>query len=694
MPEYLSPGVYIEEIPSSLRAIEGVSTSTAAFVGRASQGTVPGSKPPFTLPAGSLFLLTPDPSPVLVTSFAEFQREFGAPLPIPLPTDTNDYGYLGWAVKAFFDNGGQRAYIARVTDATDTASKFLTQQGMIYRLMRSAAKGDKTLYLTSTRGLKVGEVIKLVRHSDGQPAATSVTVDSWNAVNNSVTVTTALSAALDASDVYGHAGALPSGNKGPTFFARSTGSWSSSLQIQISPSDRAAVPILATASLPVGAVTLQVQNISSFYVGGAVEISYDGVTRSSHQITAINTGSRQVTIAVATTHIINPAATPAPTIRTLEIDITIVDGSGAAPPEIYRGLSWVQQNVTDLRKHYAWVINANSGLVWVEPPALAADETVDFTTQPTTVDGFPMLPTTDGSETYVSNDDTYIGDDLGPGERSGIQSLLDLTDARIIAVPGNTSPAVQLELIAQCELARYRFAVLDGELDPAGGGSLPSVSAILAHSSLYDTSFAAYYQPWFQITVDSQARYLPPSGYLAGIYARVDNARGVWKAPANEPVQNILGLKTNFTKGEQDILNPRGVNLTRRFDVGGIRVWGARTLSSDTSLMYINVRRTLIFLEASIDSGTQWVVFEPNTQDTWARLTASVNAFLLTQLRNGALFGVSPEDAYFVRCDETTMTADDIQNGRLICQIGVSIARPAEFVIFQIQQITGFGATS
>jgi phage tail sheath protein FI len=156
---------------------------------------------------------------------------------------------------------------------------------------------------------------------------------------------------------------------------------------------------------------------------------------------------------------------------------------------------------------------------------------------------------------------------------------------------------------------------------------------------------------------------------------------------------NVLGLKTNFTTGEQDLLNPRGVNLMRRFDIGGIRVWGARTLSSNADVKYINVRRTLIFLEASIDRGTQWVVFEPNAPETWVRLTDSVSAFLLTQWRAGALFGRKPEDAFFVRCDESTMTSDDILNGRLICEIGVAIVRPAEFVIFRIEQITKFAGT-
>jgi hypothetical protein len=300
-----------------------------------------------------------------------------------------------------------------------------------------------------------------------------------------------------------------------------------------------------------------------------------------------------------------------------------------------------------------------------------------------------MKPDTIGIDNFVpiDPDATWVGLDNGPGQRSGIQSLVDLQEARIIAAPGKTSPTIQLELIDQCELLRYRFAVLDGEQDPAGG----SITSILTHRNLYDTSFAAYYEPWVTVVVDGQNRYLPSSGYVAGIYARVDDARGVWKAPANEPLLNVPGLKTKFTNGEQDLLNPRGVNLIRQFDQGGILCWGARTLSSDPDVKYINVRRTLIFLEASIDRGTQWVVFEPNDSDTWTRLTNSVNAFLLTQWRSGALFGAKPEHAYFVRCDETTMTSDDIDNGRLICQIGVAIVRPAEFVIFQIQQITDFG---
>jgi phage tail sheath protein FI len=931
MPEYLSPGVFIEEIPSRLKAIEGVSTSTAAFVGPASRGTVPGfvwgklsATPNLPFTPGGGFVLVVDPAPVLVTSFADFQRKFGPPLPIPAAGDP-DYGYLGHSVRAFFDNGGKRAYIARIVSSAATASTITVAQGVVYRLLRSASAGDHELFLTSTRALSVGDQISFTRHSDGsnplstaQPAAlvgttaaepfplldgdqftitpnpgapqpvtivakpatltvapssgttfaladgdtlllrvgpattepvqtitfsttdpvtpitstasggatladvqavisrfasgvrcylsggqvvidtdvhgsaarlevvagstaatpaklnvavavvpppagsnlpdaghtsiadlakiaagpgiavgsdgahhlriattaagaansitlsegagsagvlarmgfagtppltasgtgvavTSIAITGYDPQKNSISFATALPA-LDATDVYAVVPAQPPmPGDGPKFIARSPGSWSANVSVLIANADRQ--PVSVMGAVAVGSTTLPVQNTSSFYIGGSVEIDHNGGGRSVHQIADINAGTRQLTIDPP---LPAPALTaPGATARVLEIDVTVNDETGAAPTETYRGMAWAQGPFADLRRHYAWAINARSRLIWAQPPA-AANEDFELRHQPTTLNGFPVKP--DGADIGVdgfpASDGDWLGSDNGPGQRSGIESLKDLTEARIIAAPGNTSPAVQLALITQCELLRYRFAVLDGERDPLDG----SITSILAHRNLYDSSFAAYYQPWVTLTLDTQVRALPPSGFLAGIYARVDNARGFWKAPANETVADATGLKTNFTTGEQDLLNPRGVDLIRQFDTGGIRVWGARTLSSDPDVKYINVRRTLIFLEASIDRGTQYAVFEPNTPDTWSRVADSVSAFLLTQWRAGALFGRKPEEAFFVRCDETTMTADDILNGRLICHIGVAIVRPAEFVIFQIEQITNFGA--
>jgi len=181
---------------------------------------------------------------------------------------------------------------------------------------------------------------------------------------------------------------------------------------------------------------------------------------------------------------------------------------------------------------------------------------------------------------------------------------------------------------------------------------------------------------------------LPPSGFMAGIYGRVDVARGVFKAPANEVVQGLDRFESNIDKGRDEVLNPEGINALRFFPDRGYRVWGARTLSSDPLWIYINVRRLFIYLEHSIDKATQWAVFEPNNETLWARIAQSVRDFLQVQWLSGALLGATADQAFFVRCDRSTMTQNDLDNGRMICLVGVAPTRPAEFVIFRIGQWT------
>jgi len=181
---------------------------------------------------------------------------------------------------------------------------------------------------------------------------------------------------------------------------------------------------------------------------------------------------------------------------------------------------------------------------------------------------------------------------------------------------------------------------------------------------------------------------IAPSGHIAGIYARVDINRGVFKAPANEEILSITKIAQDVNKREQDVLNPIGINALRSFPERGNRVWGARTVSSESAWKYVNVKRLFIFVEASIDVGTQWVVFEPNDEPLWARVRQTITDFLTTTWRSGALQGTTAKDAFFVKCDRTTMTQDDIDNGRLICVIGIAPVKPAEFVIFRIQQFT------
>jgi len=205
-----------------------------------------------------------------------------------------------------------------------------------------------------------------------------------------------------------------------------------------------------------------------------------------------------------------------------------------------------------------------------------------------------------------------------------------------------------------------------------------------------NTEYAAFYYPWVYVSdlrTGSKKR-VPPSGHVIGLYARTDIARGVWKAPANDTLTGVFDLEYYVDTGTQEVLNPRSVNAIRRFPGRGIQVWGARTLSDNSLWRYISVRRLFIFLEHSIFDSTQWIVFEPNDERLWDRVKDTIRLFLRTQWRNGALMGATEDEAFIIACGRSTMTQDDILNGRLICEIGIAPVRPAEFVIFRIYQNT------
>jgi phage tail sheath protein FI len=277
--------------------------------------------------------------------------------------------------------------------------------------------------------------------------------------------------------------------------------------------------------------------------------------------------------------------------------------------------------------------------------------------------------------------------------------LVALEDISIVAAPGHSAyadfQAIQLELINHVEThSKYRIAVLD---PPPG----QLVSGVRDVRSRIDSKYAALYYPWV-VASNPLARpgspappeiTLPPSGFVCGIYARTDVERGVFKAPANEVVSLALRFERDVNFAEQEVLNPLGVNCLRFFPDRGYRVWGARTVSSDPEWKYVNVRRYFNYLEASIDRGTQWAVFEPNGELLWANVRETVSSFLYNEWRSGALLGGSPEEAFFVRCDRSTMTQNDLDNGRLICLIGVAAIKPAEFVIFRIGQKTADAGT-
>jgi len=280
-------------------------------------------------------------------------------------------------------------------------------------------------------------------------------------------------------------------------------------------------------------------------------------------------------------------------------------------------------------------------------------------------------------------DGWYIGRDKGPGQRSGLKCFEEVDEIAIIAAPGQTSPAVQDALLSHCDTRKDRFAILDSPETISGGvDRLPKPR---------DSKYGAYYFPWIQVYDPEKGNmFVPPSGHIAGVYSRVDEERGVHKAPANELVRGALGLKYNVSKGEQDLLNPKGINAIRTMS-GGIRIWGARTLSSDPEWRYINVRRLFIMVEASIEIATQWVVFEPNDHRLWKRVTRTITSFLTLLWRNGALMGTSPDQAFYVKCDEETNPTEVVDAGQLVVEIGLAPVKPAEFVIFRIGQMASGG---
>jgi phage tail sheath protein FI len=395
------------------------------------------------------------------------------------------------------------------------------------------------------------------------------------------------------------------------------------------------------------------------------------------------------------------AAESAP--RGKKISVEVADAGGEAPPEDQFKLiirvdgkeAETFDNVTTKRgsENVATKVNEHSKTVRIEE-VTSGSALFKPDKGTTTLEAPPPEPEAPTADRLGADD--YIGD---AADRTGFSGLEAVDEVTIVAVPDlaaaleqaaidlETFQAVQLAMIAHCELMGDRVAVLD----PPPGLSPQQIKKWRVEDANYDSKFATLYWPYIKVfdPPSGSNRFVPPSGHMAGVWARSDDQRGVHKAPANEVVRGAIALQTQITRAEHDLLNPVGINCIRTFPGRGVRVWGARTLSSDPAWRYLNVRRLFNYLEESILLGTQWVVFEPNDDALWARIRRTISAFLVNEWRKGALFGLSADEAFFVRCDRETNPAEAIDAGQVTCQIGVAPVKPAEFVVFQLSQFSG-----
>ena len=387
------------------------------------------------------------------------------------------------------------------------------------------------------------------------------------------------------------------------------------------------------------------------------------------------------------------------------ISIEVADAGEGAPEDQFKLIVRRDGNVAEEydkvtarkgKQNVVTVVNAQSKLIKLEEvtPGGALDRPVKGSA--TLVGGgAPSAPAAPPAPARLTPDD-YVGD---PADRTGFGGLEAIDPVTMVCVPDLMAAyqkgmldlegvqAVQLAVIAHCELMGDRVAILD----PPPGLTAQQILEWRVDKVGYDSKYATLYWPWIKIAdpASGEMIFVPPSGHIAGIWGRNDDTRGVHKAPANEVVRGVLSLEVQITKSEHDLLNPNGINVIRAFPGRGIRVWGARTLSSDPAWRYLNIRRLFNYLEESIFNGTQWVVFEPNDYALWAKMRRTISAFLVNEWRKGALFGLTPDAAFYVKCDEDTNPAESIDAGMVLCEIGVAPVKPAEFVIFRLSQYSG-----
>ena len=457
--------------------------------------------------------------------------------------------------------------------------------------------------------------------------------------------------------------------------ARNEGSWGNSVTVSFEASSSSKTQILED----LGEGKYRLKSVAGFDVGDVVEL--EGSGKPQFSVVTNVTGNNVTFSKPFEGEVVDTGLLPKIVVKSCEMYVVVEEGETV---EKYADVSFNVLSPLFIEK-----VMAKSEIVRLTAkPVEGAVAPIDVVKQVFGGKGSEVKVTLSGGANGTAaalTDADFIGKDEGPGSRTGIQAFLDNTDVNIIAVPGVTSPDVQLSLVSHCEKLASRFAVLDIPM------TAKTVPDILQHRDIVDSDYCAMYHPWIKVfdPLDKKDTFIPPSGSVMGIFARSDSNRGVHKAPANEVLANCTGLYANYNVIEQDLLNPKGVNLIRKFPGAGIRVWGARTASSKPLWKYVNVRRLFIYIEESIKANTNWVVFEPNDVALWSRVKRTVEIFLEGIWRTGALVGASPSEAFFVDVGPNTMSKDDIDNGRLICTIGVAPVKPAEFVIFRITQKTG-----
>ncbi|OLB36152.1 MAG: hypothetical protein AUH11_12015 [Acidobacteria bacterium 13_2_20CM_57_17] len=685
MPSYLAPDVYVEEIDSGNKPIEGVSTSVTGFVGVTQRG-----------PSAGL--------PQLVTSFSEFQQIYGSYF--DFGSAFAGHNTLPFAVDGFFTNLGSLLYVSRVLPPGASKASVTSQGGLVTRLTQDtslAAGLTKQIRPATLRGIQVNTkvLLRMVKNGIVTDSAT-LSVTAIDRKTGIVTLSADLTVIFEAkyttvfTDVNAIDGtgtvttlANPLSARPNSFLitAANEGSWGKDIVINVFHESAAKAAVDSFISGAVGNNQIKLKSGANFYPNAWVEID-QGKSKHYRKVVAV-TG-----LVITLDGPAMAAADVAPELAAPD-DVTYFASTEFRLVASYDGLTEQHSGLTIENvpgRYFVDQINNVSTLIQVTALAVPGQPFVF----PSAANGFIISLTTGGVDgTSAPGDADYIGTDNGPGKRTGLQALVDIDQISIVAIPGITTQAVQNAMIGHCENLRYRFAILD----PAPKSVSPPVGAdlndIQNQRNQYDTKYAAIYYPRVVIEnlLTAATMALAPSGHIAGIYARVDDQRGVHKAPANEVIGGIVDLETLVNKREQEILNPdpMNVNVLRDFrhNSRGLRAWGARCITSDPSWKYINVRRLFIFIERSIELGTQWAVFEPNNEALWARISQSVSAFLTRVWRSGALMGIKPEQAFFVKCDRTTMTQDDLDNGRLIMIVGIALTKPAEFVIIRIGQWAG-----